>query len=483
MFHFFVSKTIHVSKRCCINDTSTLTLDIMPRKELKSEFFPLIFNSIPYGIFTVDAKGIITAFNHVAEEAMGYARDEVIGKPCNEVFQSSMCSLDCPLKRSISSGKRIEASETTVITKNGRKIPIELSTAACVDSQGAIIGGVEMFRDISLERELRKQVHHSYVCEDIVSKSPLMHRIFETLPAIAMSRSTVVIEGESGTGKELVARAIHNLSPHGDEPFIAINCSALPENLLESELFGYVKGAFTDAKKDKPGRFALAGSGTILLDEISEISPAMQVKLLRVLQEREYEPLGATMSEKFRARIIACTNRNLASEVKKKRFRKDLYYRLNVVRITLPPLKDRREDIPLLVEHFINRFNVLEGKRLKKCSERVLAAFMKYSFPGNIRELENAIEHGFVVCMSDIIQYEDLPPHILESISEMGEPLGELESEQKINIYPLQNAESDVIRTALIEHNWNKQQTAKSLNISRSTLWRKMRRYKLYPGK
>jgi PAS domain S-box-containing protein len=451
----------------------------MESKELNAEFFPLIFNSIPYGIFTVDDRGIITAFNYVAEETMGYSSEEVIGKPCNEVFRSNMCSHDCPLKRSISSGKRIEASETTVITKNGRKIPIELSTAACVDSKGSIIGGVEMFRDMSLVSELRKQVHHSYVCEDIVSKSPLMHRIFETLPAIALSRSTVVIEGESGTGEELVARAIHNLSPHRDKPFVAINCSALPENLLESELFGYVKGAFTDAKKDKPGRFALAGSGTILLDEISEVSPSMQVKLLRVLQEREYEPLGATKSEKFEARIIACTNRDLATEVKKRKFRKDLYFRLNVVRITLPPLKDRMEDVPLLAQHFIDRFNVLQGRRLKKCSERVLATFMKYPFPGNIRELENAIEHAFVVCTSNIIQFEDLPPHILESIADSFDPYKGIEESKKK--FPLQNAESEVLRSALIENNWNKQQTASALSISRSTLWRKMKRYNLYP--
>lgn len=452
----------------------------MENKDLKTEFFPLIFNSIPYGIFTVDANGIITAFNHVAEETMGYSSDKIIGRPCHEVFRSDLCSTDCPLKRSISSGKRIEATETTVVTKNGRKIPIELSTAACVDSSGTIIGGVEMFRDISLVSALRKQVRHSYVCEDIVSKSPLMHRIFETLPAVALSRSTVVIEGESGTGKELVARAIHNLSPHHDEPFIAVNCSALPENLLESELFGYVQGAFTDAKKDKPGRFALAGSGTILLDEISELSPATQVKLLRVLQEREYEPLGATKSEQFKARIIACTNCDLALEVKKKRFRKDFYFRLNVVRIKLPALKDRMEDIPLLAEHFIERFNTLQGRRLKKCSERVLAALMRYPFPGNIRELENAIEHAFVVCSSNIIQFEDLPPHILESSSTLADSVKDM-NENREGL-PLQSAESEALRSALIENNWKKQQTAQSLGISRSTLWRKIQRYKLHPG-
>lgn len=442
---------------------------------LNNEFFPLIFDSIPYGIFTVDSEGIITAFNRVAEETMGYSRNEVIGLPCFRVFRSDMCPKDCPLKRSISSGRRIESRETTVITKDGRRIPIELSTAACTDIQNVIIGGVEMFRDISLVRELRKQVQGSYVCEDIISKSPLMHKIFEMLPAVAMSPSTVVIEGESGTGKELVARAIHNLSAHKEEPFVAINCAALPDTLLESELFGYVKGAFTDAKRDKPGRFALAGSGTILLDEISEISAAMQVKLLRVLQEREYEPLGSLKPVKFKARIVVCTNRDLAVEVQRKRFRKDLYFRLNVVRISLPPLRERLEDIPHLVEHFINRFNLLHGRRLKRCSERVLATLLKYPFPGNIRELENAIEHAFVVCTSNIIQFEDLPPHILEHTTEIQDIPYSRVDDRKISL--LQNAESETVRNALIENHWNKNMTAVSLGISRSTLWRKIKKY------
>jgi PAS domain S-box-containing protein len=449
----------------------------MNERYLNNEFFPLIFDSIPYGIFTVNSEGIITAFNRGAEETMGYSRDEVLGLPCYRVFRSDMCPNDCPLKRSISSGRRIESRETTVITKDGRKIPIELSTAACTDEQNGIIGGVEMFRDISLVRELRKQVQGSYVCEDIISKSPLMHKIFEMLPAVAVSPSTVVIEGESGTGKELVARAIHNLSAHKDDPFVAINCAALPDTLLESELFGYVKGAFTDAKRDKPGRFALAGAGTILLDEISEISQAMQVKLLRVLQEREYEPLGSVKTVKLKARIIACTNRDLALQVQKKRFRKDLYFRLNVVRIALPPLLERSEDVPHLVRHFIDRFNVLHGRRVQRCSERVLATLMKYPFPGNIRELENAIEHAFVVCTSNIIQFEDLPPHILDHVHESVDISHVREDTYKIS--PLQNAESDTVRTALIEHNWNKMLSAQSLGISRSTLWRKMKKYEI----
>lgn len=450
----------------------------MTNSYFNEDFFPFIFDAIPHGIFTVDSDGIITSFNRVAEETMGYTRFDVIGRPCHEVFRSDLCSTDCPLKRSILSGKRTKPRETKVIRKSGRKIPIEISTAAFVDSKGKIRGGVEMFRDISLVSELRKQVHGTYVCEDIISKSPLMHRIFEMLPAVAESRSTVIVEGESGTGKELIARAIHNLGPNRKEPFIAINCSALPDNLLESELFGYVKGAFTDAKKNKPGRFELAGSGTILLDEIAELSPAMQVKLLRVLQEREFEPLGATASVKMEARVIAATNCDLAAEVQKKRFRKDLYFRLNVVRIALPPLRDRKEDIPLLTDHFIERFNILQGRRMKQCSERVQAAFMKYSFPGNIRELENAIEHAFVVCTSNMIQFADIPQHIIDAVAELKDK-SRTQEDTTIQISPLHNAEAEALRDALIVNNWNMQRTAASLGISRSTLWRKIKRYRI----
>ncbi len=450
----------------------------MKTQENHQDFFPFIFDAIPHGIFTVDSNGIITSFNRVAEETMGYEQKDVIGRPCDTVFRSDLCSTDCPLKRSISSGKRIQSRETNVIRKDGRKIPIAISTAAFVDPLGKILGGVEMFRDISLVSELRKQVHGTYVCEDIISKSPLMHRIFEIITAVAESRSTVVIEGESGTGKELIARAIHNLGPNRKKPFIAVNCAALPDNLLESELFGYKKGAFTDAKKDKPGRFELAGTGTILLDEISEISKSLQVKLLRVLQEREYEPLGATAPLKLEARIIASTNRDLANEVQKKNFRKDLYFRLNVVKVCLPPLVDRKEDIPLLINHFIERFNLLQGRRMKRCSERVQAALMKYSFPGNIRELENAIEHAFVVCTSNMIQFEDLPQHIIDAAKDLQEPLdNRKESRHSL----LSNAESEALKSALTANKWNKQKTAKSLGISRSTLWRKMIKYKLTP--
>ncbi len=444
----------------------------MARRELDTRFFPLIFDTISHGIFTVDAEGHINSFNRMAEELTGYSKEEVLGRPCHEIFRANFCEVECPLKHSIKTRERSEAVEVTILTKDGKRLPIAISTSALVDDNGAVLGGVEMFRDLTAVTELRKRLMGSYIFEDIISKSPTMHKIFEVIPLVANSQSNVLIEGESGTGKELAARAIHNLSARRNKPFVAINCAALPDQLLESELFGYKKGAFTDAKKDKPGRFAIANGGTILLDEIGELSLAMQVKLLRVLETKEYTPLGDNQSVKADFRLIACTNKNLAREVQKKRFRSDLYFRLNVVRLSLPALAERREDIPLLVNHFIERFNALQGRRILRCSERVMAALMGYSYPGNVRELENAIEHAFVVCIGDTIQLEDLPSHILAAVAETA-------SASRVRFMPLDSAEADTIRSVLAKHFGNRNRTAAELGVSRNTLWRKMKRYEI----
>jgi PAS domain S-box-containing protein len=438
--------------------------------ELDNRFFPLIFNSISQAIFTIDSGGIITSFNRAAEELTGYKRQEVIGEPCSAIFQSDMCRRSCLLKTSIHTGKKAEAQEVTIIAKTGQSVPISVSTAALLDEDGRIVGGVEMFRDLRLVTELKKQLKQSYVFEDIVSKSHQMRRVFDMLPLVANSNSTVLIEGESGTGKELIARAIHNLGPRKSGPFVALNCAAVPDSLIESELFGYKKGAFTDAKQDKPGRFALAEGGTLLLDEIGELSSQMQAKLLRALEEKEYEPLGSTQTVKADVRVIASTNRDLAEDVARRAFRQDLYYRLNVVRIELPPLRKRKEDIVLLVQHFIERFNTLQGRRVANCSERVMSALMRYPFPGNIRELENAIEYAFVVCIDSIIQIDDLPQHILKYIGAEGK-------KQTAAKLPLESAAMQTIISALEKNDFNRTKTARDLGVSRNTLWRKMRKY------
>ena len=438
--------------------------------ELDTRFFPLIFNSIPHGIFTIDAEGRVTAFNNTAEQLTGYSREEAIGRRCYEIFRADVCQQGCPLKKSLESRTQEELIEATILTRDGVEVPISISTNALVDDDGKLIGGVEMFRDLSQIVELRKKIEGMYEFEDIVSKNSRMLTILERLPLFAASSSSVLIEGVSGTGKELIARALHSLGPRSQKPFVAVNCAAIPDNLLESELFGYVRGAFTDAKKDKPGRFSLADGGTLFLDEIGEISQPMQVKLLRVLQEKEFEPLGATHSVKVDVRLVAATNKVLVDEIREGRFREDLYYRLNVIHIDLPPLSQRREDIPLLANHFRRRFNTLQGRSIGRISDSAMAALMSAPFPGNVRELENAIEHAFVMCRGDTILQRDLPSGISENYQAHSD-------DEPAN--PLHAAEADAIRQVLERHEGNRTRAAEELGISRNTLWRKMKKFGL----
>jgi PAS domain S-box-containing protein len=430
-------------------------------------FLPVIFQSIPHGIFTIDEHGRITSFNHAAEQITGFQAVEAVGKRCYDVFRTDICQQDCPLKRSVRTMEKTEDREVTILTKENNKLVISISTAAMTDDAGNVLGGVEMFRDLSQVVELRKKLEKSYIFEGIVSKNLQMQKIKERIPLFAASPSTVLIEGPSGTGKDLVARAIHNVSPRKDGPFVTVNCSALPDNLLESELFGYVQGAFTDAKKDKPGRFQLAHTGSILLDEIGEISPALQVKLLRVLQQREFEPLGATRTVKVDVRVIAATNKDLEEAVRKGVFRDDLYYRLNVIRIQIPALSERREDIPLLVNHFIDHYNRLQGKNVTRISEPALAALMTAPLSGNIRELENAIEYAFVICQGDSIELHHLPPQYSEI---------KRQPHDVSKVVLFDSAERDVIRAVLKRNEGNRTKAARELGISRQTLWRKMNR-------
>jgi PAS domain S-box-containing protein len=437
---------------------------------LDPRYGDLIFDNIPHGIFTVDSEGCITSFNSAAEKITGWRRQEVMGRSCREIFQANHCENSCFLFASISEGEPHRDQEVRIVRRDGSELPVAVSTADLRDDEGRVIGGVEMFRDLTDVETLRRHIHASYSVEDIVSKSAAMRGVRELLPLVAKSDSTVLIEGEPGTGKELVARAIHNLGPRSEAPFIAVNCGALPDTLVESELFGYVRGAFTDAKRDKLGRFAMAEGGTLLLDEIGDISSAIQVKLLRVLQEREYLPLGASQPAKADVRILAATNRDLALEVMNGRFRQDLFYRLNVVRIALPPLRSRADDIPLLVKHFIDRFNALQGRRIRGISERAVSTLMAYHYPGNVRELENAIEHAFVVCGGATIRLEDLPAHL------RGESMILPERAATVN-GPLETAEATAIREALARHGGNRTRAAQELGISRNTLWRKLKKH------
>lgn len=426
----------------------------------------IILDSINEGVFTVDLDWRITSFNSAAQKITGIPRERALGSLCYEVLRANVCETKCALKYTFTSGNPIINSTASIIDHKGRQVPIRLSTAILRDEKGGIIGGVETFQDLSHIEQLQKQLEARYSYEDIIGRSFKMLELFNILPRVAESNSTVLLEGASGTGKELFARAIHNLSPRKNKRFVGINCAALPDTLLESELFGFKAGAFTDAKKDKPGRFVMADGGTIFLDEIADMSPAMQVKLLRVLQERVIEPLGSHEPLNVNTRVIAATNQDLNDMVKSGSFREDLYYRICVIRMKLPPLRERREDIPLLVDHMLYKYNRLQNKDIAGVSDEVMSFLVNYNFPGNIRELENIIEQAFVLCQDEIIELQHLP---LELRSTGTSALGELGS------LSLEAMEKRLIIEALQRHEGRRKQASLDLNIDVSTLYRKIK--------
>jgi len=427
-----------------------------------------ILESISDGVFTVDPEWRITSFNRAGEAITGVPREEALGQRCSEVFRSSMCEADCALRRTLQTGRPIIGRTGYIIDAEGTRIPISLSTAVLKDGQGKVIGGAETFRDLTEVETLRQELAGRAKVGDLVSRSPIMQKLFEVLPAIAASPSTVLILGETGTGKELAARTIHALSPRKEGPFVAVNCGALPDTLLESELFGYKAGAFTGAAKDKPGRFAVAKGGTLFLDEIGEITPALQVRLLRVLQERTYEPLGSTRTETADVRIIAATHQDLAEQVKKGHFREDLYYRVNVIRVELPPLRRRMEDLPLLAEQFVERFNRLQRRSVQGVSKEALSLLMAHTWPGNVRELENIIERAFILCQEGPIRLEHLPEE-LRSRSHGGS-----EAHPVRQAHELLDVQS--ILAALERHGFNRLAAARDLGIHKTTLFRRMKK-------
>ncbi|MCP3923308.1 MAG: PAS domain-containing protein [Desulfobacterales bacterium] len=425
----------------------------------------IILDSIADGVFTVDSKWRITSFNKSAEKITGIKRDLAIGKHCWEIFKASICNSDCELKKTVESGKSSVTRSIYIVNSDGERIPISISTAALRDEDGAIIGGVESFRDLTVITSLRKELENSHTFFDIVSRNSEMKRLFNIVEMISDSMTSVLLEGESGTGKELFAKAIHSLSSRKEKQLITVNCASIPNSLLESELFGYKKGAFTDAKKDRMGKIALADGGTLFLDEIGELDLSVQAKLLRFLQEKEFEPLGSTKTEKSDTRVITATNKNLEKMTRKGTFREDLYYRINVAKLYLPSLRNRMDDVPVLSDHFIKQFNHIEDKSVKALSDDVISFLMNYRFTGNIRELKNIIEYAMLVCKGDYITMDNLPDYIKKH-----------KGLQKKEVKGLASAEKDIILANLKKNGWNRSLTAKYMNIHTSTLWRKMKK-------
>ena len=429
-----------------------------------------ILNSIADGVFTVDSEYRITSFNKAAQDITGFLANEAIGKPCHTVFRSTVCREECPLKTTVRTGEPVSNFEIEIVDRHNRLKPISVSTALLKDTDGRIVGGVETFRDLSQLKELSEQLHVKYSFASIIGKSHAMQDVFRVIRSAAPSNTTVLIQGDTGTGKEVVARAIHHTSPRKDKPFVAVSCAALPDSLLENELFGHVRGAFTGADSDQPGRFELANDGTLFLDEIGEVSPALQVKLLRVIERKEFERLGDRKTTKVDVRFIAATNRDLQQGVADGKFREDLYYRLNVLTIKLPPLRERAEDIPLLVRHFIERFNAQTGKEIQGVAQKTMDILVDYAWPGNVRQLENAIEHAFIHCTGGLIQ----PRHLPEELQRPDRSLiGRVAAAER----PFDSLEKELILNALEKASYRRSEAARLLGMSRSSLWRKMKKH------
>jgi PAS domain S-box-containing protein len=433
------------------------------------ERFEAIIHSISEGVFTVDREWRITCFNRAAEEITGIPRSEALGRPCYDVIRSNICKDACAIQYTIETGRPIVNLTVYLTNRKGAQIPVSVSTALFRNKEGKIIGGVETFRDLRYVEELHKEIEKAYTFENIISKNNKIKQILEILPTIAVTESGVLITGESGTGKELFARAIHNLSRRGKKPFVAINCGGFPETLIESELFGYEAGAFTGATKAKPGRFALAEGSTLFLDEIGDLPHHLQVKLLRVLQDKTYEPLGGIKTLKADVRIVAATNHKLETMIEEGTFRQDLFYRINVIELEIPPLRERMEDLPLLVNHFIRRFSAIHDKDISGIANDALNILISHDYPGNVRELENIIEHGCVLCPGNLIRTKHLPEWLRPRI------------ENTMTASNLAEVEKQFIISILKKNKWNRLATAKELKIHKTTLFRKMKKLHIIP--
>lgn len=449
-----------------------------------------LIDKIPAGILIVDKSRKVIQMNRAVEAITGFSAEHAKGLPCYQVLRSGLCVKKCPISKNREAFEPI-SEETDLIDRARELIPININTAPLKDLNGDVALFIETIEDLRAIRVLDEKVSHAFSFGNVIGRSAAMEKIYQILPILAQSDSSVLITGETGTGKDLVAEALHQSSNRSKAPFVKVNCGALPENLLESELFGHQKGAFTGATENKPGRFRLAHNGTLFLTEIGDLPLPLQVKLLTFLDDQIIYPLGSTKGFQANVRVIAGTHRNLEEMVKAGKFRSDLLFRLNVVRLQLPPLRDREGDLQLLLDHFIHTLNSRFQKKINGVSKGALKVLNQYPFPGNVRELRNIIEYAANICESRYIEPEHLPAYILEqeiSNEELGSKFSTKTEEVAIpNRHPMDNKsqknwismEKEMIMNALLECSGRKNEVAEKLGWGRSTLWRKMKKHGL----
>ncbi|MCP4688726.1 MAG: PAS domain-containing protein, partial [Desulfobacterales bacterium] len=455
-----------------LQDHSPL-VDLINRVHHEERSLKIILDNLDIGIFTVNRGCHITFYNKAAERISGYDRGMVLGKTCGAIFGVGDADDLSLLKESMTDGKARTTRHGRLAAREGESVPIRADLMALRNEKGTIVGGMATFQDLTLAHHLDQVIRDRYTFKNMVGKDPAMRAIFEKAGVVAATDATVLIEGATGTGKDLLAKVIHSASPRADKPMIKVNCAALPDNLLESEMFGYVKGAFTGADRDKPGRFQMADGGAIFLDEIGDLPLPLQAKLLRVIEDKEFNPLGSHGAIKVDVRIISATNRGLEKLVEERLFRKDLFYRLNVIRIELPPIKDRRSDLPLLLGAIMRKLCAARAHRPPLVSEKAMEILLNYHYPGNVRELENILEHALIISRCDVIQPHHLPDYVLNHLSHRN---SNATPERAVPLLKTANGERERILKALKEHNGRRAETARSLGIDRTTLWRKMKR-------
>ncbi len=449
--------------------------DLIDRIHYEERSLKIILDNLDVGIFTVNRGGYITFFNHKAEKISGYDRRQALGKSCSTILGKGETNDLFFLKESIKKGIKQSIRQGEIISSAGEKIPVRANVIALKNEKDAIVGGLATFHDLTLEHQLDQVISDRYTFHDMIGKSPEMQKVFETVSVIAGTNATILIEGPTGTGKDLLAKVIHSSSQRASRPFVKVNCAAIPDNLLESEMFGYVKGAFTGADRDKPGRFNEADGGSIFLDEIGELPLSLQAKLLRVLEDREFYPLGSRHTRKVDVRILSASNRKIDKLVEDGLFREDLFYRLNVFRLRLPTLRDRKIDLPLLLRHILRRLCAARGSHPVNISKATLEILLKFDYPGNVRELENILEHALIISQEQEILPEHLPEHVQypTPASDTQTVLSDLGAGT-----PVFNERQKIIQ-ALEQQGGNRTETARSLNMDRTTLWRKMKRYNI----